>query len=346
MQDRRSGEARAWRDEELPKWTTEGGVSHYTSLCNTYAGGTGYKHWMDLTNLRSSVKEDPSSLNCGCIGLLMIWQESRFRSGTPQWVLTIQVIRWQCSSTQTISVPRTSTSWKWGLFNSTRLFSETVVQVGVSVRNFGSWVTVRLYSPWKTTMTSGRDVSEYLVTLGLVTSYFFKFLRKKIKNRGEKKSWCSYVSRGSDDPLTTNCTTTSSFSPTSRHPTSPSPENRDKGSFWTKVSEIVWEYWITSPSHMGVYRLTISRVIVHCVSTKFWRPKTSGHIDCCLREWTKWFNTCENYTTVRSVHVESLMNYTTVRSVHVESLLVPRTIPGTKISTKLHVECVVNSLHN
>jgi hypothetical protein len=27
-------------------------------------------------------------------------------------------------------------------------------------------VTVRLYSPWKTTMTSGQDVSEYLDTLG------------------------------------------------------------------------------------------------------------------------------------------------------------------------------------
>jgi hypothetical protein len=42
-------------------------------------------------------------------------------------------------------------------------------------------VTVRLYSPWKTTMTSGRDVSEYLDTLGLVKSYFFKkfFFEKK-----------------------------------------------------------------------------------------------------------------------------------------------------------------------
>ena len=26
------------------------------------------------------------------------------------------------------------------------------------------WVTVRLYSPWKTTMSSGQDVSEYLDT--------------------------------------------------------------------------------------------------------------------------------------------------------------------------------------
>ena len=36
-------------------------------------------------------------------------------------------------------------------------------------------VTARLYSPWKTIMTSGQDVSEYLDTLGLVKSYFFKF---------------------------------------------------------------------------------------------------------------------------------------------------------------------------
>jgi hypothetical protein len=39
-------------------------------------------------------------------------------------------------------------------------------------------VTVRLYSPWKTIMTSGQDVSEYLDTLGLVKSYFFKFFEK------------------------------------------------------------------------------------------------------------------------------------------------------------------------
>jgi hypothetical protein len=40
------------------------------------------------------------------------------------------------------------------------------------------WVRVRLYSPWKTTMTSGQDVSEYLDTFGLVKSYFFKFFEK------------------------------------------------------------------------------------------------------------------------------------------------------------------------
>jgi hypothetical protein len=38
----------------------------------------------------------------------------------------------------------------------------------------------RLYYPWKTTMTSGQDVSEYLDTLGLVKSYFSSYLRKKI----------------------------------------------------------------------------------------------------------------------------------------------------------------------
>ena len=37
-------------------------------------------------------------------------------------------------------------------------------------------------SPWKTTMTSGHDVSEYLGTLGLVKSYFFtRFLKKNKK---------------------------------------------------------------------------------------------------------------------------------------------------------------------
>ena len=46
-------------------------------------------------------------------------------------------------------------------------------------------------------MTSGQDVSEYLDTLGLVKSYFFKFFseffsRKKIeKNRKNKMSWCT-----------------------------------------------------------------------------------------------------------------------------------------------------------
>ena len=49
--------------------------------------------------------------------------------------------------------------------------------------NFRSWVTVRLYCPWKTTMTSGHDVSEYLGTLGLVKSYFFKFFEKQIEKK-------------------------------------------------------------------------------------------------------------------------------------------------------------------
>jgi hypothetical protein len=51
-----------------------------------------------------------SSLNCGCIGLLMICQDSRLRSGTPKRVLTTQVFRWQCSSTRESCAPRTSTS--------------------------------------------------------------------------------------------------------------------------------------------------------------------------------------------------------------------------------------------
>jgi hypothetical protein len=43
-----------------------------------------------------------------------------------------------------------------------------------------------LYCPWKTTMTSGQDVSEYLDTLGLVKSYFssfFRFFFKKIEKK-------------------------------------------------------------------------------------------------------------------------------------------------------------------
>ena len=47
-----------------------------------------------------------------------------------------------------------------------------------------------------------------------------------------------------------------------------------------------------------------------------------------------------------SLYLHLCCEYTTPRVVHVESLLVPLTIPGTKISTKLYVECVVNSLHN
>ena len=41
-------------------------------------------------------------------------------------------------------------------------------------------------------MTSGQDVSEYLDTLGLVKSYFFKFFEKKNEKKSKKKrSWCS-----------------------------------------------------------------------------------------------------------------------------------------------------------
>jgi hypothetical protein len=37
-------------------------------------------------------------------------------------------------------------------------------------------------------MTSGRDVSEYLDTLGLVKSYVFKFFGKKIEKKSRKKN--------------------------------------------------------------------------------------------------------------------------------------------------------------
>ena len=45
-------------------------------------------------------------------------------------------------------------------------------------------------------MTSGQDVSEYLDTLGLVKSYFFKFFEKMKLKKNEKKSkkkmsWCT-----------------------------------------------------------------------------------------------------------------------------------------------------------
>ncbi len=90
----------------------------------------------------------------GCIQAREVWSsedlDSRFRSGTLQRVLTTQVLRWKCSSTRASYAPWTLPS-----------------------------VTVRLYSLWKTTKTSGQDVSEYLDTLGLVKSFFPSFWRKK-----------------------------------------------------------------------------------------------------------------------------------------------------------------------
>jgi hypothetical protein len=37
-------------------------------------------------------------------------------------------------------------------------------------------------------MTSGQDVSEYLDTLGLVKSYFFKFFEEKKLKKNQKKN--------------------------------------------------------------------------------------------------------------------------------------------------------------
>jgi hypothetical protein len=65
---------------------------------------------------------------------------------------------------------------------------------GAAVRNhrvFRVSVTVRLYSPWKTTTTSGQDVSEYFDTLGLVESYFKFSSLLENKSQGKKISWCS-----------------------------------------------------------------------------------------------------------------------------------------------------------
>ncbi len=54
-----------------------------------------------------------------------------------------------------------------------RLYSPVVL----SVENDND---LRSYSPWKTTMTSGQDVSEYLDTLGLVKIIFFRDLTSSI----------------------------------------------------------------------------------------------------------------------------------------------------------------------
>jgi hypothetical protein len=69
------------------------------------------------------------------------------------------------------------------IFNSTRWLAEAVVRAARQWERFRVWVTVRLYSPWKTTMSSGQDVSEFLDILCLVKSYFSSFRRKIKKNR-------------------------------------------------------------------------------------------------------------------------------------------------------------------
>jgi hypothetical protein len=62
------------------------------------------------------------------------------------------------------------------------------------------WVTVRLYSPWKTTMTSGQDVSEFLDILGLVNHIFQVFFgEKKIKKSRIFFLWCCGRPRRSGD---------------------------------------------------------------------------------------------------------------------------------------------------
>jgi hypothetical protein len=41
-------------------------------------------------------------------------------------------------------------------------------------------------------MTSGQDVSEYIDTLGVIKSYFFKFFEEKNEKKLKKNmSWCS-----------------------------------------------------------------------------------------------------------------------------------------------------------
>ncbi len=60
----------------------------------------------------------------------------------------------------------------------------------------------------------------------------------------------------------------------------------------------------------------------------------------------KSFVLCRFLTDDRTgLHVQMFSECTPqLHVVHVQSLLVPLTIPGTKFSTRLHVECEVNSL--
>ena len=62
----------------------------------------------------------------------------------------------------------------------------------------------------------------------------------------------------------------------------------------------------------------------------------------------KSFVLCRFLTDDRTgLHVQMFSECTPqLHVVHVQSLLVPLTIPGTKFSTRLHVQCAVNSLHN
>ncbi len=57
------------------------------------------RKWEKYKDTRYSDGDRALVVELWFIGLLMLCQDSRFRSGIPQRVLTTQVLRWQCSST-------------------------------------------------------------------------------------------------------------------------------------------------------------------------------------------------------------------------------------------------------
>jgi hypothetical protein len=116
----------------------------------------GTKQWMDRTNMRSSCKlwlyrvtEDLSGLT------FQEWDPSAGSDDTSAPVAMLV----NSSELRAVDFP---------LAEVRPLHLDAVARGGRRTR---------LYSPWKTTMTSGQDVSEYLDTLGLVKSYFFKFFQ-------------------------------------------------------------------------------------------------------------------------------------------------------------------------
>jgi hypothetical protein len=50
-------------------------------------------------------------------------------------------------------------------------------------------------------MTSGHDVSEYVGTLGLVKSYFFKFFENKMKKKSRKKKYLGAPTPPEDEEI-------------------------------------------------------------------------------------------------------------------------------------------------
>jgi hypothetical protein len=151
-------QARTWRDEELPDGTrySDGDSSLVVELwlhrVDDDLSGPTFQEWDPL------VGTDDTS--------------------TPVATLV------NSSELRTVDFPLMEVD----LYISTRWFAEAVVHATWQWKRLRVSVTVRLYSPWKTTMTSGQDVNEYLDTLGLVKSYFFKFFGKENWKKIEKKN--------------------------------------------------------------------------------------------------------------------------------------------------------------